>query len=545
MISLLEIKQRSQAILELLVQNNLNEEIIRLQETDKFLESPVSILSMVGEIGKGKSTVANMLLGDNIFPVYMFEPLLVSVQNSENSNNIKMKDGNVRQLPQNIDFDKIANQDYTEVILSRKNEFLKQNNLKLIDGYDVNVKQNAGYLLSDIVILVMSANALLSINEKNVITTILDGKIKRVVFVVTHIDQVKPDEIGKISDFIHSQYPNISVTFVSNENSFVPNEIIKEKYGIEKVLEFIENQKLDIEQRIPIVNFQLNAIVLSAMEKLEQQKLELESKKAEKFENYKIRVDNVKFQQLAWEDTRIEYENRENQCVEFIQEELLNAKSEISQRLSYKLSMSPNPKDWWKKSLPFELKTEITSLSRSIDAKLQNRIATDYNWLRAEIQTKFKQSVEGTIQKTETKSDYEIQPEADTLKDLNKIRNWSRLGTGSAVVGAYFIVGPVGALVGACLAVLGDKYLSKVIEVQKKQLDEALLNMIDEIIGKISVLIPIRVHEVYGDFITKTEIGEIEWVNARKIDSFDCEETSKIENLDETIQNIHSHLIIQ
>jgi len=236
MMSLLEIKQRSQAILELLMQNNLNEEIIRLQETDKFLESPVNILSMVGEIGKGKSTVANMLLSDNVLPVYMFEPLLVSVQNGESSNNIKMKDGNVRQLPQNIDFDKIASQDYAEIILSRKNEFLKQNNLKLIDGYDVNVRQNARYLLSDVVIVVMSANALLSINEKNVITTILDGKIKKVVFVVTHIDQIKPNEIGKISDFIHSQYPDISVTFVSNENSFEPNEIIKEKYGIEKVL---------------------------------------------------------------------------------------------------------------------------------------------------------------------------------------------------------------------------------------------------------------------------------------------------------------------
>jgi hypothetical protein len=256
--SLLEIKERSRKILEFLVQNNMNEEIVKLQEADKFLESSANILSMVGEIGKGKSTVANMLLDDSVLPVYMFEPLLVSVQNGENSSSINMKDGSVRQLSHSIDFDKIASLDYAEIILSRKNDFLKQNNLKLLDGYDVNVKQDTGYLLSDIVIFVMSANALLSINEKNVITSISDGKVKNCPFVITHIDQIKTEEIGKIYDFIHSQYPDASVTFVSNEESFVPSEVIKEKYGIEKVKKIVENQGIDIEQRISIVNFQLN-----------------------------------------------------------------------------------------------------------------------------------------------------------------------------------------------------------------------------------------------------------------------------------------------
>jgi hypothetical protein len=314
---------------------------------------------------------------------------------------------------------------------------------------------------------------------------------------------------------------------------------------MERVKEALHAGKMDMEQRIAIVSFHLNAIMMSAIEKLEQRMLELESQKAEKYRNYNIRVENVKFQQLAWEDIRIEYENRENQCVDFIQGELLGAKSEISQRLSYKLNMSSNPKDWWQRSLPYEIKAEITNLSRSIDGKLQNRIVTDYNWLRGEVQTKFKQPLDGVIRKTETKVEYEIRPEAEMLKDLNKIRNFTRLGAGGAVVGAYLVVGKIGALVGAVVGFLGDKYVSKEIDAQRKQLDEAILNMIDETIGKIAALIPVRVHEIYDEFAEKTKRGEAEWEGGRKIDSFDCEETGKIKAIDDAIQNIRSSLIIQ
>ncbi|MCD7972700.1 MAG: hypothetical protein LUG18_08540 [Candidatus Azobacteroides sp.] len=535
-------KKRIRLILEFLVKNKLHAELIKLQETDKFLDFPKNVLSLVGEIGKGKSTIANNLLDEDIFPVYMFEPLCISVDNGEPNNLIKMKEGSVRSLPQNINFDLLSGQSYSEITLFRNNDFLRVNNLRLIDGYDINSNHTIPCVLSDMVIFVMSANALLSINEKNMIDSISEQKIKNLLLCITHIDQVKPEETEKIVKLIALHYPDLPVVYTSNDKSYHPESPIREKYGIGKIAKFITDfceKDVNPEQRFALVNYQLNKIILSAIEKLEQRKLEFENAKAEKFSNYKIRVENVKFQQLAWEDTRIEYEKRENECMEFIQSELNLAKNRIAERLCQKLDISSNPKEWWGKNLPYEIRSEISNLTIGIDSKLQSKIIADYNWLIKEVQTKFKQSLEGSIPKQETEIEYQIQPDADSLKNLRTIKYVSMASAGALATTMYFVVGPVGMLISAACGILSDKYLNKVIDNQKKELKNALIGLVDEIIGKISSLIPVRVHEIYDEFVEKTEVEEVEWIKLRKIETFDCEETEKIKKVDEAIQEIH------
>lgn len=500
-------------------------------------------------VGEISLTIIDKILSDEVLKPYVaksLEDMYFNITYGEGSAILMDSDGNVTNID-SIKHDSNNMQQY-EIQAFTKSQLLAKDDIKIVRLCPYEYEQRELSMFDAVVFCVSSLNAL-SVDNLQIMERLHSFGAKEIFICFSQIEQIKQTEIERLFKYISSKLttslPGASFCFISTEEGYEPNELVADYYGYDKIsnwLNAIIEEGVRNEKREEITNYLAQDLIESAIQSMRQKLMPLEESRAQKYENFRTREQNVRFQQLAWEDLRIECEKRENECVQVINDELSSSSQKVYDKLHLELISTQNPKEWWKNNLPLRLKIEIDSISTYIDNKLQNRLRTDQAWLNKELLAKFKS---GAIDSPNASLgnpnvNVDIVPDADEMKDLRKYRYASMAGASALATAMYFIVGPVGAIVSAGCGILGDRMLTKEIAKQKSSLEPSLRALVDETFLKIKTLIPSKVHKVYESFIDALDIKEDGWVKAHKIDFFTCTEDSEISNLNVIIEQLNN-----
>lgn len=522
----------------------------RLDEIEKFETNEKMRIGVLGDYGVGgiTLTIVDKILSEEVLNPFMaisLEDMFYTITHGEGSAIVMDSDGNIT----NIDSVKqdLNNLHQYKVQAFSKSQILANDDIEIVKLCPYEYEQRE-LVMFDAVIFCVSALNALSVDNLQIMEQIHSFGANEIFICFSQLEQIKQTEIERLFKYLSSKLasslPGASYCFISTEESYAPNEIIADYYGYDKIFNWINTiveKGVRKDKRENISNFLAQDLIESAIQSMLQKLLPLEESRAQKYENFRTREQNVRFQQLAWEDLRIECEKRENECIQTINDELSNNSQKVYDKLHLELISTQNPKEWWKNNLPLRLKIEIDGISTYIDNKLQNRLRTDQAWLNKELLAKFKS---GSVDDPDSSLDnpnvnVDIVPDAEGMKDLRKYRYASMAGASALATAMYFIVGPVGAIVSAGCGILGDRMLTKEIAKQKNSLISSLRTLVDETFLKIKSLIPSKVHEVYESFIDALDIKEEGWVKAHKIDSFTCTEDSEISNLNNIIEQLN------
>lgn len=487
-----------------------------------FFNSKNKNIVLFGDNNNGQFALLNKLFNDNIIPdevITLGSSLIFTLQTGVEKPIVIKSDGSIVEFECNeFKIEQIINHnDIFEVILPYKYKKEYINISTYSSGYfDKNIYNLYKTLCSDRVVFTINASQAFSMGQKDILKRFIDNG-SDILISVTGLELIQEKEKEKVVRYIskvkEEYFPALKILFFEtiNENSYTEN--------IEKLKSFISDFEIDdsiSKNRTFIINKRLNSIIDDCIEALENKRktiLEvLENKKNEE----EVNREKLLVAQQYWEDLRIEFEKKANNCIEFVYEELYKIKQIVSEQLQYELVKSNNPKEWWANDLPFRIKKEFVNNSKGLEKTLQARIISDYRWLIEKAKIIYAKTLTGTFRNEDFVFDDNnalIIPKAEDLKDLKLIRYITMAGTGTASVAMFFVVGPIGAVVSAVGGILGDRYITREIKSQQDKLKMALDQIIDDIIEKSRSGIFDKIYEGYDKIIKATVESEEQWKN--------------------------------
>lgn len=428
-----------------------------------------------------------------------------------------------------------------------KSQTLAKDNVEIVwfnlNGADVNDVYTLDYIVC--LLPVLSG---LSVENRQMIEKIVEYGKDHIFIGYTNMEQIKSSDLKRsceyISNIMSKSFPDVRYAFVSSEEN-ISDELksysIVDTEGLNDVITSAMERPIDEKMRTNLVSTIMEGVKADLIERIQLQLLDLEEMRAAQYDNFTARVQNVKFQQLGWEDLRIACAERETQCLSMINEELTNHSSRVYDRIHLELINSQNPREWWKRNLALRMKIEIDNVATQIDNKFQNQLRVDQMWLNRELLTRFKsESVDGAnISVANPDIEIEVTPDAESMKDLKKYRYFTMAGSAALATTMYFVVGPVGALVSAGCGIIGDRILNKEMLKQKDALELSLRTMVDETFNKIKSLIPSKLDDVYESMISKLTSREDDWLKKNAIETFTCAEDAQIQTLKDNIEQLN------
>lgn len=540
-----ELFQKMQQLREITEQNNIPFFHNRLDAVNQFVETQHPVVSVIGSVASGKCSLVNALVGTELLPTSIFKPrALYKIKTGIESPKLCSQNGQSILLTSLSDIGKYSKKDYDLTACFESNVGIFQYNIELRTGYDIDKASPVlDYLLSDVVLLCVKATALFSIDEKQLLDDFKKNGHRRVIICITHLNNVKTSELGNVIKNVKAKHLDYPVVYFSEKPiESIPTEI-HNLYGseaINKELENILKCGMDYTQRITIANAILGKTIDACVEELNGQKLKLLEAKDKKHAEFLSKVSKREFMRLGWMDIRTEYEKMQSKCIDTILSDLNKGKTKIYDRLQASIISCSNPRDWWEKVLPLSMKTEIENLTTAIDNKIQAQLTRDFNWLNREIQVRFHQaSIANNGSVGETNFDYSLNLSEKSFQNLQNARYFSMAGGAALSTIFLFSQFPFFALVSVACAIFGDKFIHKSIKNQQESLKIAVGNVVDDVITKISAMIPSRVNGLYEEIARGIAEKEQAWDESLGLNEFQCEEITLIENLDHVMNKLN------
>ena len=577
----MEYSQNNLLLSKLVPHLNQLKQIITDNELNTLLDEWRRIFSMVGkanfsiavigEFSRGKSTIVNLLLGDDIVPIgtlpttayltkiiYGKDPQLTVIKPDSNHENHPLNETSWNNL---MVGDKEDLQE-GEIIVKAANEWLKSNNFQIIDtpgAGDLTSKRaelTIGQIAScDAVLIAISATMPFSQTEKAFIEQhILSKEIPHIAVVLTRLDQVKKNERVSIVKYIKNKLTDWKFDIPL----IVPQEMILDTSysdisGINQLKKLLEKWSANhkhTELVFASINTQIQDLIGMISGALETRKQAIITSNSEKKKQLSEAEYNIERMQLKWEDLRIEMLNRSNICGQLIDEAATKRKRMLINQLKYEIQKTNYPREWWEKELPYKLQNALFDTANSIENALQKRIFIDIQWLNEQLSKEFKEQI-NMLQPTDLveAGQFTIEPPPDEVKDLNKLRTYSRIGTGLATFGGYALFGPLGMAVSLGGGLIGEKILTDNINKQREQLDLAILKNVNTVFSIAVSSSLSKIRDFYNTTVQATMNKEMLWVNTQKqelqnVVQFKQSDTSKIDDVFESmksiLQNIHN-----
>jgi len=509
----------------------------------KYLQSVKFTVTVVGEFSRGKSTLINNLLGEEVMPIgnlpttamltkitYNDTPMMVHINEKGKKRQLPLSAESWEDLTANIDGNDAKGVIYTGI----PNKWLLDYDIEYIDtpgAGDLQDKRveyvNQAIMTSDCVIITISAANALSLTEKIFLEErILSRQIPRVMLVMTKLDLISQEERENVLRYVKNKIKewNIEVPiFITLKDASLHMEGIGE--GISAIKSQLEAWVDDAEHLKRKNNTAYTAIdeILSVLKLNMETKLSLQSlEKDKRNDAAKKQKDNIKNNEIHWEDLQTQMLMRCNNNFEWMNRLITEKQEAIIERIKYELDHTGNPKEWWQKDYPYRLKMEMIALGASLENGLQQLYSKDVAWLNNILDHDYQTNV---LQQRETMADKELfkkwnQTEDVGLKDLKKGRMITRIGTGVATLGGYILFGafglaPLGSAVGIGGGIISEVFLNKNMEAQKKKLLELIEGDVPKVMDKAVVEVEQKLKKAYEAVIADAKQKEAVWLNAR------------------------------
>ncbi len=216
-----------------------------------------------------------------------------------------------------------------------------------------------------------------------------------------------------------------------------------------------------------------------------------------------------------------------------MERDLSDLRQDLQDELGYELSRTRNPREWWEKDLPFRLRRFLKRVKRELQPKITHAVASDTTLLSKKLAEYFAT----VLEKPEPGSvvvlpDADIIPSPDDLTDLDKIRLWTRIGSGVVTAAGYMLLGAPAMLLSLTGGIAGDRAIGGKIEEQRQRLSLALDDVVDKAMEKIIKGSRNQLRSIYRSLASELDAKKNVWAAAvRKGDQQSAEPEHEVQRL--------------
>lgn len=512
-------------------------------------------VAFVGEFSRGKSTLINRILGEEILPVANLPTtamLTRIVYGDKSRMTVCGKDGKkIKELPVSQDSWKgltAANFGEQEpegsVIVEYPDKWLGEFAIDFIDtpgAGDLEEKRamviERAMVNADAAIIAIDANKVLSQTEQLFIQQkIMSRGVPFVALAVTKLDLVNPNERVKVLSFLSNRLKTLKISMpiiVADNTIDIPAfDSIKAaniQIGIDKLKGLVvawmanENRRTLMEKWLSINAL---AIINSARAFLLQQKEIIDAKDIEREKLIRQRNNALSEVHSRWEALRSEMESRCKNCNDAFNKAALEAGVSMVENLQHEADKQPNPKEWLEKEYSYRVKRELSAISLSLDNLVAKRVTMDMHWLNSELNKQFKEIVGTEVAALMSKEDFQPTVDDQAIK-LNNLKDKSVKATvvtsvvtlGTALMlgvagGAPLILATMG--VGTAANIFSKKSLEKEGNRQREAIKELIAKQVPAVIAEASSDSSTKIKIIYNDIISESHNTEARWMTAQR-----------------------------
>ncbi|MEI2579988.1 dynamin family protein [Scytonema sp. PRP1] len=495
--------------------------VFQLQTITERLRFPGFRLAVVGEFSRGKSTLLNRLLEQELLPTGALPTtatLTTITPGTEDSMVVSFDSSSeVRRALDASAWDDLVVTDsegkeqevLAKVQLTVVHPWLEALDAELIDTPgigELNTTRAAIVfdLLSqcDATVLLVSATLPFSMTEAAFLEQEVIGKhIPRIIVIVSKLDTIQHEQREEVIAVTRERIAQISAD-IPVLPSYPVDKDTNETEAIEAVRSQITamvkggNHKAWRSQQVArqlidiltqLIDIGSVAIASAKMSAAEHEQALKKAKAA------------MRTAELQWEQIRLELDRRRIQHGQTLKENLFSSKSTLIGVLNQELSETDNPKSWWERELPLRLRRELFSLGQKAEEFLLKGVSDDFDWLTAEVSRTFStQMTQPSSQKQETLEIKSNLPQLE-MSPLQRYRWISRIGGGVAVIGSYLTGGAAVMAIAVSLgaAILSEQFLTDKLEEQRQQVQKKLELSIDKAFNEYCDHIFERLRKIY------------------------------------------------
>ncbi|MTJ51572.1 GTPase [Anabaena sp. UHCC 0253] len=506
-----------------------------LEALDLRWELPGCRIAFVGEFSRGKSSLINRLLNQDILPIGGLPTtatLISIVAGAEDSMKVRypkkewesrpMEEQSWRDLTA-IDQNGNEQDVIAQVYLTLDHTWLKVLDAELIDTpgvEDLNERRAAFtlHLLSqcDAVVLLVSATIPFSKTEVTFLQQQIMGRhIPNILVAVSKFDTISLEERSDILEGICHRIGKISTaTAISVLPLHSISDKISDSEAFETVKSQIESMLAKDDRRIwrshkiagQLTNYLSHLIEVGELAISTVQMDASEREKALNKANGEIQ--NAR---LNWEKIRLNLDQRRLDKTQMLHQKVFQVKAELLETISLELKKAQDPKTWWEFDLPSLLRCELFSLSRKLENDVLKALAIDFEWLQAEVSHLFSTNITG--KEISSLEALEIDPDLRqvAVNDIQKYRLLTLLGSSAASIFSYIFVGPVGVAVSSTAWVIGDRMVKVKLEEQRQLITQELERSVDKTIDEYYKRLADRFKQLYNQLIEEITKEQTAW----------------------------------
>lgn len=512
-------------------------------------------VAFVGEFSRGKSTLINRILNEDLLPVANL-PTTALLTRIVYGNKTRMtvcgKDGRkLKELPvtpqswEGLTAPDLGEAD-TEgaVIVECRNRWLGEYAIDLLDtpgAGDLEEKRarviERSMVNADAAIIAIDANKALSQTEQLFIRQkIMSRGVPFVALAVTKLDLVNVEERAKVLAYILTKLKTLKISIpvvVAYDSIEIPG-LDKDTFagimtGIESIKGLIVGWMAN-ENRCALMEKWLTvnalAIINSARAFLLQQKEILDAKEIDKERLIRQRSNALSDVHTRWEELRGEMESRCEKCAEMFRKAAYESGEAMVENLQHEADRQPHPKDWLEKEYSYRVKRELSALSLSLDNLVAKKVTADMNWLNCELNKQFKEIVGNEVGALMSREDF-VPTVDDKALRLNSLKNKSVKATVVSSVltlGAALMLGVAGGAplilatmgVGTAANIFSKKNLEKEGNRQREAIKALIAEQVPVVIKEASSDSTTRIKIIYNDIISASYQTEARWVTAQR-----------------------------
>lgn len=508
-----------------------------LQDLYNRLQMPGCRLAFVGEFNRGKSTLLNRILERPLLPVRVLpttSTLTSLVPGTPEQMDVYFPDGHheQRSLEAAAWDDLIADDQqrhmqavFPNVRITLDAPWLRAIDVEMIDtpgAGDLNERRTAliSEVLSqcDAVVLLVSAVLPLSLTEATFLEQeVLGRHIPRVLVVVSMLDTIAKDqqtlvlaEVKKRVARISSDIPVISSHPVAHTTT--------EEAAVATVRAEIATLVATSERRLWRSRQAAGLIADYALQLTEFGRTALSMQQLtdmQRDETIQQAQRERRTAEIRWQGIELGLEQRRIGVDQELRRRVSEVKSNLVEMMTFELSKTPDPKLWWEKEFPFRLRRELYSLARSTDSFVIDVLARDMQWLQDEIASTFDLQMQN--QKEGKAVSFAIVPEFRDMKlaNIQRLRLFSRIGSGAATIAGYLFLGPIGSAVSVATGIASDYTLSKKLEEQKQSLQREVANSVEQALEEYARQLAERLAVLYADIKENIQREQRIWLQAK------------------------------
>jgi small GTP-binding protein len=517
-----------------------------LSEVDmirKYVQSVKFTVTVVGEFSRGKSTLINQLIGNEIMPVgnlpttamltkitYNDTPVLVHINEKGRKTQLTLAPDSWDGLTADMN----GNDAKGVVYAGIPDEWLLKNDMEFIDtpgAGDLQDKRmeyvDQAIMTSDCAILTISAVNGLSLTEKMFLEErILTRQVPRILLAVTKLDLVQKDERATVLSYINNKLKEwnveVPVYITMEDMKDLPEGIGVGVGAMKEQLEFWAKDAGHLMRKNRTAYAALDEIVTILQHNMETRLSMYDMEEGKRKDMAAKQKELIRNNELRWEDLQTQMLMRCNNNFDWMHQAITEKQEAVIERIQYELDRTMNPKEWWEKDYPYRLKMEMVALGAGLENGLQQLYVKDLAWLNNILENDYKTNI---LQEKETMAEKELfkkwnAPEDVELTDIKKGRLISRIGTGVASAGGYLLFGafglsPLGAIVGVSGGILSELFLNRSIDAQKRKLTDLVRTQVPKVIDQAVMEVEQKLRKAYDTVINQAKQKEAAWITSR------------------------------